>query len=229
VAALDSHENVDALSRGALRHELAKRLLIEIFQGKMPEGTRLIAMNLAARFGVSSTPVREALFELEDSEVIEVIHNRGAVVKRFGRHELREIFHFRGLIECEAARLAATRLDKESLEGFRQKLKDLSKRHPNAKWFEMEMAVDRELHTAIAANCGSVRLANELQRYNMLVEALRTVVGNERRAVHDAVTMHLAIIDAMLARDSKAAAAAMAKHIELAGHSAELAIFGKEA
>jgi DNA-binding GntR family transcriptional regulator len=221
-------DNTDLLSRGALRHELAKRLLIEIFQGKLPEGTRLIVMNLAARFGVSATPVREALFELEDSEVVEVIHNRGAVVKRFGREELREIFHMRKLIEGEAARLACPRIDKEALVGLRRKLTELSKRRGDVPWFELEMAVDCELHATIAASCGSARLAKEFQRYNMLVEALRNVVGNQRQAVREAVTTHVAIVDAMLARDSDAAAAAMARHIEQAGHSAEATIFGKK-
>jgi DNA-binding GntR family transcriptional regulator len=228
VNTLDSNENSDALSRGALRHELAKRLLIEIFQGKMPEGTRLIAMNLAARFGVSSTPVREALFELEASEVIEVIHNRGAVVKRFGREELREIFHMRRLIESEAARLACPRIDMETLDGLRRKLTELHKRRGDAQSYELEMVVDRELHALIAASCGSARLAKEFQRYNMLVEGLRNVVGNQRQAVREAVTTHLAIVDAMLARDPGAAAAAMAQHIEQAGRSAELTIFGKK-
>jgi DNA-binding GntR family transcriptional regulator len=228
VNGLQANKNAELLSRGALRHELAKRLLIEIFQGKMPEGTRLIAMNLAARFGVSSTPVREALFELEASEVVEVIHNRGAVVKRFGREELREIFHMRRLIESEAARLACPRIDEEALVGLRGKLTELSKRRGDPQWFELEMAVDRELHAMIAASCGSARLAKEFQRYNMLVEAMRTVVGNQRQAVREAVTTHLAIVDAMIARDPNAAAAAMACHIEQAGRSAETTIFGKK-
>jgi DNA-binding GntR family transcriptional regulator len=222
------HEGSDMLSRGALRHELAKRLLIEIFQGKMPEGTRLIAMNLAARFGVSSTPVREALFELEDSEVVEVIHNRGAVVKRFGREELREIFHMRRLIEGEAVRLACPRLEKEILEDLRRRLKDLAKRRHDAQWLEAEMALDRELHATIAASCGSSRLAKEFERYNMLVEALRSVVGGERQALRDAFATHLEIVEALLARDSDAAAAAMTRHVEQAGRSAETAIFGKK-
>jgi DNA-binding GntR family transcriptional regulator len=228
VSELESNANDDTLSRGAIRHELAKRLLIEIFQGKMPEGTRLIAMNLASRFGVSSTPVREALFELEASEVIEVIHNRGAVVKRFGRQELREIFHMRRLIESEAARLACSRIDKSVLETLRQKLNDLIKRRPDANWLDSEMVVDRELHATIAANCGNSRLAKEFQKYNMLVEALRTVVGDQRKALREAVTTHLAIVEAMIAGDAVAAAAEMTKHIELAGRSAELTIFGKE-
>jgi DNA-binding GntR family transcriptional regulator len=220
-------ESDEVLSRGALRHELAKRLLIEIFSGKMPEGTRLIAMNLAARFGVSCTPVREALFELEASEVIEVIHNRGAVVKRFGPEELREIFQIRRIIEAEAARLACPRIDKTVLEGLRRKLKDLAKQRRSPQWFDLEMTADRELHELVAANCGITRLAKEFQRYNGLVEALRSVVGNEGQALREAVESHLAIVDAMIARDPDAAAAAMTHHIEQAGRSAELAIFGK--
>lgn len=217
----------EMLSRGALRHDLAKRLLIEIFSGKMPEGTRLIAMNLAARFGVSCTPIREALFELEASEVIEVIHNRGAIVKRFGPEELREIFHLRRIIETEATRLACSRIDKASLDSLRRKLKELAKQRHAPQWFELEMAADNELHAMIAANCGNTRLAKEFQRYNMLVEALRSVVGNERRALREAVELHLAIVDALIVHNPDAAAAAMAHHIEQAGRSAELAIFGK--
>jgi DNA-binding GntR family transcriptional regulator len=228
VTTSDSHKTADKLSRGALRHELAKRLLIEIFQGNMPEGTRLIAMNLAARFGVSATPVREALFELEAAEVIEVIHNRGAVVKRFGRQELREIFHMRRLIESEATRLASARIESETLESLRRKLTQLVKQRRDQQWSETEMAADRDLHATIAADCGNTRLAKELDRYNTLVEALRAVVGNQRQALRDAATMHLAIVDAMIARDAEAAAAAMARHIDHAGRNAELTIFGKE-
>ena len=127
------------------------------------------------------------------------------------------------LIESEAARLACPRIDKEALDGLRRKLKELNKRRGDAQWFELEMAVDRELHAMIAASCGSARLAKEFQRYNMLVEALRNVVGNQRQAVREAVTTHLAIVDAMIARDPDAAAAAMAHHIEQAGRSAEVA------
>jgi DNA-binding GntR family transcriptional regulator len=224
----DVRDGGDTLSRGALRHELAKRLLIEIFQGKMPEGTRLIAMNLATRFGVSSTPVREALFELEDSEVVEVIHNRGAVVRRFGREELREIFQMRRLIEGEAVRLACARIDDETLDDLRRRLRDLAKRRHDAQWLEAEMALDRELHATIAARCGNSRLAKEFERYNMLVEALRSVVGGERQALRDAFATHLEIVDALLARDSEAAAAAMTRHVEQAGRSAETALFGKK-
>jgi DNA-binding GntR family transcriptional regulator len=219
----------DVLSRGALRHELAKRLLIEIFSGRLPEGTRLVAMNLADRFGVSCTPVREALFELETNEVVEVVHNRGAVVKRFGAEELRGIFLVRRIIETEATRLACPRTDKPTLVGLRQRLMELSTKRRTPQWFELELVTDRELHTMIADNCGVARLAKEFQRYNVLVEALRSVVGNERVALREAVQSHIEIVDALIAGDADAAAEAMTQHIEQAGRSAESAIFGHAA
>lgn len=220
-------ESNDLLSRGALRHELAKRLLIEIFSGRLPEGTRLVAMNLASRFGVSCTPVREALFELEANEVIEVVHNRGAIVKRFGPEELRGIFLIRRIIETEATRLACPRVDKSVLESLRQRLKELSKTRRTAQWFELELTTDRELHTMIAEQCGVARLATEFQRYNTLVEALRSVVGNERVALREAVESHIEIVDAMIANNAEAAAKAMTRHIEQAARSAEAAVFGE--
>lgn len=219
-------ESNDLLSRGALRHELAKRLLIEVFSGKLPAGTRLVAMSLASRFGVSCTPVREALFELEANEVIEVVHNRGAVVKRFGPEELRGIFLIRRIIEAEATRLACPRVDKSALDSLRGRLNELSKTRRTSQWFELELATDRELHTMIAEQCGVARLTTEFQRYNTLVEALRSVVGNERVALREAVQSHIEIVDAMIARDADAAAKAMTHHIEQATISAESAIFG---
>ena len=77
---LDRHEQVESLSRGALRHELAKRLLVEIFRGEMPAGTRLIILNLAERFRLSSTPVREALTMLQQQGLIVIRPQSGSFV-----------------------------------------------------------------------------------------------------------------------------------------------------
>ncbi len=220
-------EKDDSLSRGALRHELVKRLLTEIFEGKMPAGTRLIVMNLAERFGLSSTPIRESLLELEASGVVQFSHNRGAVVKPFGREQLREIFQLRKILETAATRMACGKIDPAKLAEMRQNLQEISEKARGKEWLELEQAADRNLHTLIAAGCNNARLAEEIRRYDTLVQVLRDVVGNERHAAHQAFEEHVAIVEALLAGDGDAAAALMGNHIDRAAQSAESALFAK--
>jgi DNA-binding GntR family transcriptional regulator len=224
---LSVHEQEKPFSRGALRHELVKRLLAEIFDGRMPAGTRLIILNLAKRFGLSSTPVREALLELETNGMVQFIHNRGAVVKPFGPEQLREIFELRRILETEATRMACGRIDPAALSELQRNLRDLIEQPRAKEWLDMGMIADRKLHAMIGANCGNVRLAEEIRRCDALVQVLRDTVGNDRRAANRAVEEHLAIVDALAAGDADAAARAMGIHIERAAQSASAVLFGK--
>ena len=225
---IEAHGDGQSLAHGALRHELAKRLLADIFQGKLPAGTRLIIQNLADRFQLSSTPVREALLELEANGVVHFVHNRGAIVKPFGPEQLREIFHLRRILETEAARLACRRVDRRQLVELRDELRGLTGQTRGGKWLEREMLADRRLHAMICNSCGNTRLIEDIRRYDSLMQVLRDVVGNRRRAANEAVKEHAAIVNAMLAGNAAATARAMARHVDRAAQSAEAAMFAGE-
>jgi DNA-binding GntR family transcriptional regulator len=199
-----------------------------IFVGDLPSGTRLIVMKLAAQFGLSSTPVREALVELEAVGIVCFEHNRGAIVKPFGPDELREIYQLRRILEVEATRTACGRIDRGDLDSLREDMKKLLRARRDRQWVEREMATDRRLHELITSSCGSARLAQEIHRYDNLVQSLRDVVGRERRAQLQALEEHLAIIDGLSADDADAAAAAMAKHIERAAESVAMVLFSSK-
>jgi len=157
-------EQLGYLSRGALRHEVVRRLLSEIFHGQVPAGARLVVQKLAARFGISSTPVREALVELEAVGLVRFVHNRGAVVKPFGPTELGEVFQIRRILETEAARAACDRIDAAALEDLRHQTAVLAGLSRGDEWSQRQMATDRELHRMIADACGSGRLRDEIDR-----------------------------------------------------------------
>ena len=218
-------DQLDLLGRGALRHEVVERLLTEIFHGEVPAGTRLIVQKLAARFGISSTPVREALVELEAVGLVRFVHNRGAVVKPFGPTELGEVFQIRRILETEAARTACARIDGASLEDLREETAVLAGLSRGDESSEREMATDRRLHRMIADACGSGRLCDEIDRYDSLVQAMREIVGNRRQAQQRAMEEHLAVIDALLAGDAHSAAAEMARHIDRTAEDVEAVMF----
>jgi DNA-binding GntR family transcriptional regulator len=214
-------EHVGSISRGALRHDVVVRLLESIFQGGLPPGTRLVIRKLAQQIGISATPIREALVELESIGVVQFAHNRGAVVKPFGPQQLREIFHLRCILEAEAARCACGHIAPQDLQDLKRGLRQLleAERDGSPAWSEQAMAIDRRLHELTAAHCGDARLADEIRRYNSLVQTIREIVGNQRHVQQRALEQHLPIVDALLVLDGDQTAAAMARHINSTAES----------
>jgi len=207
-------DQIGPLSRGALRHEVVRRLLTAIFQGELPAGTRLVAKKLADRLGVSATPIREALVELEQIGVVQLCHNRGALVKPFGPEQLREIFHIRGILESEAVRCASARIDRNKLAGLKHELERLIN-HPEDStnnWITEAIAADGRIHALIANHCGNARLAGEIRRYETLAQSIREVCAHRPSVQRQAVAGHLHVIDALLTSDAHTAAATFLHH-----------------
>jgi len=225
---VDALKPVTPFSRGALRHEMMKQLLHAIFEGRIPAGSRLMVMKLAERFGTSSTPVREALVDLAGVGVVDFIHNKGVVVAPFRVDELREIYQLRRILETEATRCCCGRIERNALEGLRVEMADLLVTNGVPGWSQRATASDRHLHEVIASGCGSTRLAKEIHRYDILVQTIREVIGEDRFAQRKAVEEHLEILEAILAGDGDRAARAMAEHIDSAAQVCEAAMFGAE-
>lgn len=191
-------------------------------------GTRLVAQTLAKQFGISATPVREALLEMETIGMVEFPHNRGAVVKPWGRRQVREVYHLRRILESEATRCACGRINPETLNSIKAEMTELLQRDQNQAWTDDAMVVDQQLHNIIIKDCDNDRLMDEVNRYNVLIQAIREVVGNQQETQTQAILEHLAIIDALLAKEPEVAAAQMARHINSTAKSIESIMFGDE-
>ncbi len=225
---IDSLEGFAIPPQGALRYQIMQRLLRAIFQRQLPTGTRLTILKLASRFGTSSTPVREALVELAGIGMVDFIHNRGAVVAPFGPKELREIYQIRRVLEAEAARSACGKIPLPQLETLRKELDELREHRKAANWAQRGITADRRLHEMIAKVCGSMRLAKEIGRYDILVETIREIIGPRPALQQKALEEHLRIIDALISGDPDKAAQAMADHIQSAAQVCEEAMFSEK-
>jgi DNA-binding GntR family transcriptional regulator len=206
---------------GLRRQAIVESLLADVVQGRLRAGQHLGTQELATRFGVSHTPIREALISLAGVGIIDLMPNRGAVVRRVTAQDVREICQVRRALECEATRRACGRIDLAVLHDLAAGLRRLqSVQLPSAAQFIDEArAVDSRLHDLIANSCGNKFLALELSRLKILFRSFRDVSylrheeRNDLRRLAEEAREHLAIVEALLAGDGRGAARAMARHI----------------
>jgi DNA-binding GntR family transcriptional regulator len=227
---------------GLRRQNLVESLLADVFQGRLRAGEHLVTRELAERFGVSHTPIREALIALAGIGIVDLLPNRGAVVRRVTAGEVREVCQVRQVLECTATRLACGRIELVRLHDLARdlrhlmvssrkdeggRMKDESEKnapdssfilHPSS-FIERARVVDSRLHDQIADACGNAFLAKELGRLKILFRAFRDVAWahdearNDYHRLTEEAHEHLAIVEALLAGKPREAARAMAHHI----------------
>ncbi len=203
------------------RLDLVRRLLREMFEGRWTGGDRLVETELAARFGVSRTPVREALSELAAVGLIEMRPNCGAVMRPFGPSQIEELYEVRGVLESHATQQACDRVDPREITHLLATCEALlADKARDAEWSRRAWAVDRALHELLAAGSGNRRLAEEIARYGRFAQVIREVVGNRSHAQEEAVRQHLDILRAVAARQPQTAAEAMRRHLQAAALAA---------
>jgi len=198
-------------------HGLVEGLL----KGDLKGGDRLTEARAVKLFGVSRTPVREALLELQGIGLVELRRNCGAVFSPFGEKELRDLYAVRSLLEVEATRLAAPNMNRKSLQELITEIKHIR----DSGGVDPHWKYDKELHTSIAEASGNHRLSAEIARYGGLIQMMRETVGDQSLDIHtQSAEEHLEILEALLAGKSGLAAKAMHKHLAQASESAVDAI-----
>jgi DNA-binding GntR family transcriptional regulator len=217
------------------RQTIVESILADVLQGRLRAGAHLVTQDLAERFGVSHTPIREALIALAGIGIVDLNPNRGAVVRRISSHEAYEVMQVRRALECMAARLACGRIRLGHLDELAATLRQLivdsekclTRNGRNGKAngerpesvLERARAADSRLHDVIAESCGNALLAKELGRLKALFRAFRDVAWedygarNDYRRLAEESREHLAIVEALRAADGRAAARAMARHL----------------
>lgn len=221
------------MDHGKRRHSVVAEVLGDLFEGEFQAGERLRVEFLAGRYGVSVTPIREALVELAGLGLVELKPNRGAVVRPFGPRQVREICHLRRVLECEATRCACGRIAPFELASLESELKDLVDAPRSQKWSAETRRLDSALHELIAERCGNERLGYEIGRYSVLYRMLRDTRHRQRTARANYAQMeenseHLKIVRALAAGDAERAAAAMSVHINQSAAALQQDLFGKK-
>ncbi len=189
-----------------------QRLLAELREGRLNPGDRLRETDIAEQFGISRTPVREAIRQLEADGIVTHVPRLGATIRRLDYAEVMELYEMRAVLEGTAARLAARAASDIEIEELLEMNAQMAALGNAPEAFTL----NRHFHAALldaAKNRFLARAIHTLQKALMILGP--TTLTQADRA-DKAVAEHLAVLDAIRARDGAQAEAAMRAHIEAA-------------
>ena len=200
------------VEKTSLREAVGRALRAAIISGDMEPGVVYSAPSLGARFGVSPTPVREAMLDLVREGLVETVANKGFRVTEIAEHDLDEITELRLLIEPPVVGRIAPSIPSSDIPELRRLAQNIVDRAVEGNLVEYTEA-DRVFHLRLlgyAHNDRMVNLVSDLRAHTRLF-GLATL--RERGELESVAREHLEIIDTVESRDPEAVERVMREHI----------------
>ncbi len=207
-----------------LRDQVANALRAALIAGELRPGVVYSAPALAADFGVSATPVREAMLDLTREGLVEAVRNKGFRITELTERDLDDYTEIRALIEVPTVGRVTRTATAEQLERLRplaRAIVDAAKAHDLIAYLE----ADRRFHLDLLALAGNARLVEtvgELRNRSRLYGLTRLDLAGK---LVSSAEEHLELLDLMIAGDADAAEEYMARHL---GHVRSLWAAGQE-
>jgi DNA-binding GntR family transcriptional regulator len=214
-------------SHGALTtaDSVAAGLRAALHQGRWSPGAALRQEELAAEFGVSRIPVREALNKLQAEGLVVVEPNRGAFVASLSAAEVREVFDLRVLLECDALRHAIPQHTPRTLRQLAALQAELDAEDDASLW----LATDAAFHEVLYAPSGRTKTLEMIAVLRASVTRLyraHLTPNTRRKGWRDE---HHALLKAVAARNVERAVAALTRHLRETETVALAAVSGADA
>ncbi|MGQ0698073.1 MAG: GntR family transcriptional regulator [Panacagrimonas sp.] len=192
--------------------EVYSQLKILIMGFELYPGSRVTETELAARFGVSRTPVREALQRLQLEGYLTVRPKQGCFIREIDIEELDEHYQVRIALELCAVELACTHMPDRALKELARQW-DPAHQPSEEQDVETMAGRDEGFHIALAEGSGNLVLADYLQRVNHSIHIIRRLDFTQNMRVDLTYKEHHAICQHLVKRDAVAAQQAMTQHI----------------
>jgi len=176
-------------------------------------GSRVTETELAQHFGVSRTPIREALQRLAVEGYVTVRRNQGCFVRNFDINEFAQYYQVRIAMEKLALELACNNMPDDALERLSREWDPESQEGRTDNSVEME-ARDESFHVALATGGGNQALADYLRDVNNHIRIVRRLDFTDSRRIDATYEEHHRIVERLRARDLDGAKVLMAEHIQ---------------
>jgi DNA-binding GntR family transcriptional regulator len=192
-----------------------RQLKDQIVSGDLAPGSRLIELGIAADFGVSRTPVREALKRLAAENLVLADPTRGMIVHAPDAGEIEDVFVVRQALDGLAARLAAHRITPTELSRLRVIVDTMREAIASGRREQIIIANQR-FHDVIYSAAGNEALARVASDLRDFVRRFTTLPFASPDRVEHVLAEHEAVLDALQRHDPEAAQAASNAHLEAA-------------
>lgn len=210
---MNIEQSISSISRQSLHVELVERLRDLIVEGTLAAGKKIPERELCERFGVSRTPMREALKVLAADGLVSLAPNRGAWVSKITVEELEEVFPIMGALEGLSGEMACLHISDKQIADIR-KIHEKMVAHFKAGELNEYFSANQAIHEAIleAANNPTLRtmyrtLAARIRRARYLAN-----MTDERWA--EAMDEHEQILQALEAREGEKLATILSQHLK---------------
>jgi GntR family transcriptional regulator of vanillate catabolism len=212
------------------------RLRELILDGELPAGARIAEIPLAERLGLSRTPLRLALAQLEHEGLVEALPGGGFAVRAFALRDVTDALELRGTLEGLAARLAAERLEQspelEALYGCVGQLNAVLRHERlSVAEFERYVTLNERFHELLVTLARSGVLLEAIRHANAKPFAspsafvrVQAELPESHEILHAAQEQHREILAAIEARDGERAEALTREHARLAGSNLDVAL-----
>ena len=197
---------------GSLRIKVFKAIENAILNGEYKEGDSLNELKISQELGVSRTPVREALMQLELEGLVNNVPNKGATVVGISDKDIRDIYEIRILIEGLAARLCAEHITEEEMKAL-DKIIDLQEFYLMKKDTDQIWRLDSDFHNILYDASGSRPLRYMLTSFHNYIKRARDISMHAEGRAEKAVGEHRAILEAIRLHDPELAEKRTAVHI----------------
>ncbi|MFE1321072.1 GntR family transcriptional regulator [Kitasatospora phosalacinea] len=195
-----------------LRDQVAHALRAALISGELRPGVVYSAPTLAVDFGVSATPVREAMLDLAREGLVEAVRNKGFRVTELSDRDLDEYTEIRALIEIPTIGQVARTATAEQLEALRPQAEAIvaaARKHDLIGYLE----ADRQFHLDLLALAGNARLVEtvgDLRKRSRLYGLNRL---DQQGELVTSAEEHLELLDVLLTGDAEAAQECMTRHL----------------
>jgi len=196
-------------SQAAHAYETLRRWILT---RKLPPGTRISVRETAAELGTSNGPVRDALIQLSNEQLIEGGHGQEWSVSRVTRDMIDGGMAVREALEVQSARLAALRATSDDISSLRRLAEEIDSRVKSGLASDdITTELDGRFHISIASLSGSPQLVQEIERWKVVMDWARMFMGN--RVAPGRGESHVAVVDAIATGDPEAAERQMRQHV----------------
>ncbi len=197
--------------------QLREAIEEQIAIGAFPPGHRLDEAQLAARFGASRTPLREALLQLAALGLVEIRPRRGAVVCALEARQLVEMFEVMAELESMCVRLAARRISSEQLAAVRAAHESCAALTHRPEDLEAYYRANQRFHFALYAASQNEFLCAEAEALHRKLGVYRRLQLRVRDRVHSSFEEHAQVLKALEEGDGDTAASVMRAHVAIQG------------